>query len=734
MPHGIIQCSLLHMNYEFGDTDFQSTEGGSVCSVDGDDLRYPIEAKIQCKAGKPPSIIYHVSVDNQPTEVQIMSNFVNDIPIGRQSNEISNLLSIHKTLLLDGLSSSPSISTFISFLNMVAKKLGLSSLSLFICEEEEHATIYSQCEDDEIKPYIEKFSQEFFKNKHRKGEIFKYDIGNYRLGVHSLIIQNCRYMVILALKSSTYILRNVEYFIHAIFSILITHNHKKLSRFVSHRTIGKSANLWNSDIACAEYVNNQYSWSIGSLYNKKATKEVMDEVYFRVQSAFELKLNKMINFIVPMWQTPSSRSILEVYAISTICKMREIPVLTFIVRDVTELFGKGLYDDHFLTSSLLGAVMFGLQRVKGQNLELEVRPTAERFLGEIPPISFSTLTWIADSKLLTKFSTEEKKSLNLIKKSGEMIAAATVPLSGTDDFMFYPLPELSSALSNVMISNGRIDDSKNDVRVSFFDLLMDTCLDIRGQLKKRKISELDIPELSECPRIKQHIQLLAGCLYYNDIDQFYSCVQDSFKYGKSSCLIHLHEKAVIRPFLVNSQHKNDILTIVMMSLEEENYIVNHGSVVLCAMDAQPTTHHIFPWRFQFIETADCIYSTTPGGAYPTMFSKSSMVHMVIPDQRRHLVAQLESGNVNLLILIKYDRARWYILKGTRVGDEIHGMNVLAPYGSVPYLLRPEKVTKLANTLLKSFKKLSEKIEVDLSSLNETVNNLKDVEIDFSSFY
>lgn len=789
----IVQCSILRSSIERNDIDCEMRDDGVVYTIDDTDERYMTDAKLTFKSDGPHSITVDLNIEQKPVSIKIDPKDIFDISLGRQSNEISKFIEIQLSLFRQGIASKPNRSNFINFLQTAKSKLDYKGLALFIMEGPNKATIIKFCDNNEIKERVTQFEQDFYDEKIQTDDVSKFNIGAYRYGVHTISIQRSRYLIVLVIDSKTNIMRSLEFNFHAILSMLVTYNHNKLNKYISEGHNLRAERIWFKNITVAEYEEDKYSWSVGNLYGTPITKEEADEIYMRTGEAMKDMESPYKAFVVPMWETPSSRRILEIASKYTVCKISNKKVVTFIARDVTDIYGDGIYNNSQLQTRVLGAVMLHATRVSGKDLNLEVRNTSKSFLGEIPAASFSSLTFITDSKILKEFSTKIHKTIRLIKKRGDSVVASTIPLGEDGDFLILPQKTYGKALTNIKMykqnannnekislrsmsrrkysdvksddetnkhfswivdsaeeevqhrlnmsngnfirnnnstvgfnsqfSSGDIIDGKNEVRVSLMDLSQDTFFDINIALKKRKNNKPDIPELSYSPRCEKHLQMITGPIYIRDINNFYKCVSDAFKYGHSAILINMHERSSVRPFLIYAEHNHDVLSIVMLSIEDENYIANKASAVMVAMDAVNPTHHIFPWRFQFIETTDCIYSVTPSGPHPAMFSKSSMVHMVFDDQRRHLVASLESGYVDMFILIKYEEARWYILRGQRVGDEIHGMNVLAPYGSIPIFLKPETIRKFANSLLKKFKDLSEKISFDIHEFEESIHKL-----------
>ena len=276
--------------------------------------------------------------------------------------------------------------------------------------------------------------------------------------------------------------------------------------------------------------------------------------------------------------------------------------------------------------------------------------------------------------------------------------------------------------------SGLLDDDYEDIRVSIMDIVRDTFFDIRIPSTEKPRVVWDMPhELSDSPKVLNHLLSLTGMVYGRDYTKFLNCVKDSFVYGISNTILLLHDLTSIRPFLVSVERVSTVLTVVFESLERE-FITSHTqNIVMNAMDTINPSRHIYAWRHVFKETDDGIHSSVPSGFHPAVFTDTSFRLVVLPHQRIHLMNQMQSGNVDTVVILNFDKPKWYYLKGVMPEQgEIHGISICAPPGSIPMYLSPQERISSAKRLRLAFKKLKKIIKFDSSELKQAMER-KDIE-------
>ncbi|EAX84892.1 hypothetical protein TVAG_366810 [Trichomonas vaginalis G3] len=301
-------------------------------------------------------------------------------------------------------------------------------------------------------------------------------------------------------------MRSVEVLFHAVMSVLITHNHSKLIHVkstIEYEDImyvqNRSANL-----ATIER-NSQGNIKIyGNLFGNRCSNEVEKDLFELID---KYQINKNINeiseFILPFWISNYECHFLLIIGRYVLSKITGRTIYIGFISDVSDILN---YDKELLIQHL-SASMMNFQRVQGIDYHLELREFSIRIFHELPPNSFITLTKISDMKKIEVFSKESQYLVRLIKEDSSPVLAQTVPIGDSGDFFFYPIKHLSKTLEYHKITSfSDCNVDKNEVRVSFMNLITDAFLDFGIQSSDKPKKEFHFPpELSHCKRCSNHL-------------------------------------------------------------------------------------------------------------------------------------------------------------------------------------------------------------------------------------
>ena len=169
--------------------------------------------------------------------------------------------------------------------------------------------------------------------------------------------------------------------------------------------------------------------------------------------------------------------------------------------------------------------------------------------------------------------------------------------------------------------------------------------------------------------------------------------------------------------------KNSIFCVIFTSVESEVYLSNKVNLVQTAMDAFGTTGRIFPYKYEFTETPDRDYTTSPSGFSPVLLSETSYKNIYLPEHRELMRKQISSGKVEMFFIVKYETLKWYLSKGSMYGDELRGVCVNIPDYLVKSKYSPQNMIHFTNVFEDKFKKLTYETGEDITTFYEAVKDV-----------
>lgn len=723
---GIIQCSAFHVVSLAMDVPSKMMTPGTIYSILNDDRRYKIEAEVQYSENLEPSASFRFKVDRQPCIVTIRQHDKNKLTLGRQSMEISRFLGIHYELYKKAIAAKPSFSFFIAWMKESYMRLNYKALAVYIVENEIAKPVVFYC-SPELKDDVEKAVARVAKGEIEVTDDMNRDMGTVRIGMHMLTMEDTKYLMLIASDISGAILRSLFVVIHSIVSLIIIHNHTHLCGRELSIDYDHVEHVCNAGrrMAVFETINGELTWSNGYLYGRKFDKNMFEMIKLRLFSALELEVNESKSIISPMWESPSDHRMIAVVARKNIDKLRKVPIITYIVTDVTDPYSSGIFDNSSLLTSSLGGVMYKMSRVV--NNIIEVPSTIKSYFGEIPSSSFTALTYTTDKILYEKIQKIPKMNLTMIKSNGSPMLASSVPIGESGEFIFYPERSLMKALPKIIGSCFTKDDAKKSItRLTFFDISRDTYQETRNYSYPPLSFFWKFPEeLSDCPKIRRHLANMSGIFIKREV--FLKCINDAIKTGRSNALTLIYEENRGSQYLIHCQFQRSVLAVVMIPLNEENMITGRAIMVMHAMDGVNSTGHIFVYRFQKNMTDDGVFTSPPCGLYPINFSINSFRHVMLPAHINEITRQIETGKVEMAILLKYDIPRWYIDLGQIIeGGEFRGVCIQAPLNAFTERnLNPKKIVQSTNNLYTCFEGFKNYFkDIDISEFEEAVQNVK----------
>lgn len=718
----IIMITIFHLYCEPRTFDCQTQEEGTRLNDYITDKRVPVTATLKFNSDRSASASYNFKIDRQDCTITMKSENRNIFALGRQGLEIERIISIQEICLYNGLKAKPDASNFISSISSFYTRLNYKAIIIDILENGHLRTIAHFCNDKRLDEEYSKTLKRFKNNEIKDGDLLRWNAGEFRIGVHSITVETTRYICLIAVEASSSILRSIEYNSHAILTMLIAHNHSTfISRGQNEDVDAVLTSFLNLNIAYFEVIEGKIDWVKGTLFNEPVTKESIYLIYKRLEPHLVDK-KLCIKFVCPIWLSHSDRRFIAVNAMNLFDVKRNVNVLTCMMRDVTYIYKPNLYEDDKLMTSMMGAVMLNLQRVKGKDKTLDFRLIMQRFFGELPPEDFSMMTKVLTTKELNSFSVEPKPILRFVKKSGIPMLGASVPAGNNGDFFIYPTYGFSKA-SPELIDNLYChpkDDPTKTTGFTLIDIARDTYTEFRILMKTQPFTDWTPPqELLYAPKCRRHLEVLAGSLYRKHARDFMNAVTEALKTGHATIIAYYYEVPLIKPLLVDIMFVNGILSVSGTSLMEENYIAQKSSMYKHALDGVNPTGHIIPWTYNVNETGDGIYTKSPGGVEITRFSLTSLQHVIVPEHRMKLEAQIATGVVHMPYIIKFDEPKWFICRGLLTEKEtFHGILFLVPSNAIPSDVVPGKKANIARNLYNAIEHMCTLNPCDMSDFKD----------------
>ncbi|EAY07662.1 hypothetical protein TVAG_273460 [Trichomonas vaginalis G3] len=727
---GITQCNVFHVITHCLDSPYHVTVPGSIYFLTYDNIRKSLVADVELDKDLNPSVSFNMVIDRHPCHLTIRPGSDKQIAFGRQSMEIGRFMGIHYEIFKNGVTSKPNFSKYVEILRESYQRLNYSAIGVYIVQNNETVPVclFSQ---DWLRPELDILISKLDKSQVINGVTARTSLSQVRITMHTIVVEETTYLMVFAADISSSILRSIIELIQTITSLITIHHHTQIcTRELSTDFTHISHVVDTSKKLCIfETIDDELIWSQGYLYDRKFNKEMFNAIKTRTFEALQMKVGECKSIVVPMWESSNDRRFINICARKSYSNIHNCEVVTFIALDVSNEYNSGIFDNFKLMNGIIFGVLHDMSRVRGDDFTIETSPPIKRYLGEIPSSDFSVITNLTESKQLNSFIERKQSEVRIIKSNGLPFIVETVPLGNNGDFAFYPAKPLMKAIPQFLNMFFSVQNEKisRKIRLSFFDISRDEFLDIEMLSYPAPDVEWESPEeLNDSPSIRKHILNISGTFYGHKCITFLQCVNDCFKFGKSSSVVYVHDDSSVKPFLVQCQYSHGILTIVLFSIEEENNVLVHAMQVMNVLDGVNCTGHIFMYRFVPHITADGIFVSPPSGMYPILFSESSFRHIYMPHQANILSQQIQTGRVEMALLLKYDIPRWYIDIGVCIGEEFKGMCFRVPPNAISEgKLNRSKVLKSANNLINSFYHLNEAIsDCDISEALECLNEIK----------
>lgn len=438
LPFDIYQVTIFHSIKRASDWDSSVIVGDIVYSTSGDDERKYSSAKIKFSSESQPTSTVHFITESFPCQLSISQKDFTTFPCGRQSVEIQKVLEIQEEIYKTAITSKPSLSNFINVCESCFKRLDYDGLALYILDGNNIRTVCKFTVSEKVSKRFEFLKNEHLSNKNEhKNEVTRIDYDNHRYGIHKVHIDSSVYFFMMAIRAESNILRNFEFFLHAIITMLLIHNHTHIIKRELSVEYESIKNTWIGSYyyyAVFETVNGKLTWKSES---KKKTKVSFNDQFERVKEYTKDFKPGIYTFILHMWDEKCNKVI---YLVNANIKTDEVDVvMTCTIRDVSNLYGNDIYNKPKFPSSLLNAVMNNLMRVNGTDFSIEIPQKMKVFINNYHTNNFSILTKITESSKLHAFTKEMIHVAKLITKEGKSISSSTIPINNaTNDFFFYP--------------------------------------------------------------------------------------------------------------------------------------------------------------------------------------------------------------------------------------------------------------------------------------------------------
>lgn len=706
----IYMISIFHIFSAHKTFECETLATGSIYRNDYEE-KQQITASLKFDSNSIPSATFILISNRQYCNIKILPAENSILPLGRQSLEIDRVMFLQKSLLHKYLKMKPSRKGFLLAVKEAYDRMDYSCVALFMDNE----TLCNYCDDQVLKEFVNDLHVKFINIV--QNEVERLNFQAYRLAYHTITVEGTRYMMVIAALAKVNILRSVEYFFHAVLSLLIVRNHTKLCVQEFQDQFIHLEKIFNSGEVVYIEKNFESIRFFGHIFGQKITKSMSEKLFAHVEKYVQdTKMGEVIKQVVPYWRNFKCHY-LSVTGYSALSKYRKIPVATLIIRDVTNMFKHKRYD------AVLFAAMMNLQRVDGKTLHLESPKFASRLFNEIPHESFSALTRISDMKTIHNFTTKPVDLFRLIKEDSSSIMASSVPTSGNDFFIF-PLKNIYKTLECHKISSMSKTSFVDDSRLSILDLGSDSYIDFRIPTAKIFVKEFnDRKELKHSPICRKHLESIAGRIFAKSLDTFIKAVNDCFNFGHSSEIVQIQEIDKIRSFLVTMNHKDSVLAVHFISIEEEASIATETNVVQTAMDAFGTGR-IMPYKYEYKFTPDRDYTNAPSGFLnPMLLSETSFKNIYLPEHRRQMRQQIDAGRVDMVFIVKYEKLHWYYSRGSMYKDDLRGVCINIPGHLLQSKYRPAKMNQLSLMIKSAFNHLAKETGADISEFTDAYNDV-----------
>ena len=737
----IYQITILYVQLINDPLDFKATVPGSILKINGSDAAIPVKADLIFRKKQHPVAQFNITVDKQPVTVKLTVGDKNTLPFGRQSMQIYRFNNAHSTLFRTGIKIKASHVSFVQLMKTIYERLDYNALCVYASDGSDVEPIV-RFAIPELTEYIDSLIEDYahsITENENKGKSFTHD--KYRVEITTITIECTVYLVIFAFDASSCIIRSSEATFNAIMSMLISYHHRKLERKADVSSLGRVSTLWSKSqvfalVECIGTPSNFFG-STGTIFGKRIDQKAIDYMLSHTIHRLSWKniagKNDFFTQIVSAAWIDERRVWISLTGMRFADKFRGEQVYTYLVQDITKMFGSGIIDSPEHLESLLAATWIGFRRVSTKDMRIHFRQSVARDLfGEIPSPSFSTLTRQVEKNVLDRYIKTRVYLSHIFSKDGRPVIIGSIPNKHNSFYFFKDKALIETLPLCIKEQLEPITDEQNqDTRVILIDIDRQTSFELKMPEYHSHLGvsfkAWSLPQkLVNKAIVVNKLRQIATMMYQKDQEEFLFKVSDAFQYGQASFLTRVKIPSFFNLYICNIQLSGNILSIVFISIMETNRNCSWAAQLSHSMDVLSPTAHIFTWVFEDSESPDCIFSTQPSGQVPARINWTTVKRNVLPCYRPQLSDQLKAKKVDIALQIKFEETRWYILRGkeTKKGSII-GIGLQIPNDVVPSDVRPQRKLQKIAALERAMQRLSDECNADLTLFETRVKEIRD---------
>ena len=737
----IYQITILYVQLINDPLDFKATVPGTILKVNGSDDATPVNADLIFRKKQHPIAQFNITVDQQPVTVRLTVGDKNTLPFGRQSMQIYRFNTAHSTLFRTGIKIKASHVSFVQLMKTIYERLDYNALCVYASDGSDVEPIV-RFAIPELTEYIDSLIEDYahsLTENENKGKSFTH--GKFRVELTTITIECTVYLVIFAFDASSCIIRSSEATFNAIMSMLISYHHRKLERKADVSSLGRVSTLWSKSqvfalVECIGSPSNFFG-STGTIFGKRIDQQAIDYMLSHTIHQLTWKniagKNDFFTQLVSAAWIEERRVWISLTGMRFVDKFRGEQVYTYLVQDITKMFGNGIIDSPEHLEALLAAAWIGFRRITSKDFRIHFRQSITKDLfGEMPPPTFSSLTRQVEKNVLDRYTKSRVYMSHIFSKDGRPVIISSIP-NKNNAFYFFKDNALLQALPLCIKEQLEpiTEEQNQDTRVILIDIERQTSFELKmpqfHSHSEASFKSWRLPQkLANKPSVVSKLRQIATMMYQKDQEEFLFKISDAFQYGQASFLTRVKMPSFFSLYICNIQLSGNILSIVFLSIVETNRNCSWAAQLSHSMDVLSPTAHIFTWIFEDSESPDCIFSTQPSGQVPARINWTTVKRNVLPCYRAQLTEQFKAKKVDIALQIKFEETRWYILRGktTKKGTVI-GIGLQIPNDVVPSDVRPQRKLQKIAALERAMQRLCDECNADLTLFERRVKEIRE---------